>query len=691
MKKTINSFRLIIFILISLAYISAYSQKYVKLTDLSGAKIPAQNLSDLVAAATTLSNALPTANQATFKVFDYGYYVYSSSMPEMINKTNQAMRTKAFESAETFVMFAREYDADCHLKKINPYVLLPQTGTLSCVQQYQTELNNQLDQILNLADPKFSDPFKLELQAIEHITWFVDVLQKCACTGGQNCFNSTFKALDAKLTGLQFSKKEITIGKANQWVSGTNDIYDFFGKEVIIKNKSYSIAEQVVDNKIQLEKPVKIIDEDDGSTLLESDGLKGKVYILDNESFTNGEWEQMQTAASSTEYIECWVILKDDHDKYYLFKQASFGPFQLGSGAARRTTSPMAAAIKVAGGAALDAFFQGLLNYVIKPEVKTLSDVVNSISWTGAIAEGLSCLIPWKEPEGWKIHLAQSAIKSSISAFAIVVEKAATQSDYKVAKGVEDFLIGCAAGTITGFIVGHPEIQKYGSELMKKGVDKIYRHLNSYPKLQKVIQKTWNSPSITSGQVVSNSATSNVSNLLEEAIADEVENELEQVATNQIISALVKKFWRTHEANVTNYLRNNFGAGNVGRQVYAKVHLKNGDIFNVIFDNLVLNGNKVQIIDAKSSITTNLLLEAINLFLAKFATKNQNKLYSAITNNSVAKIVPYGKRAGELWKTPGGAPNIPTNILSNLEKSVHFYVNDLFTNGYNIYKRIYNL
>ena len=90
------------------------------------------------------------------------------------------------------------------------------------------------------------------------------------------------------------------------------------------------------------------------------------------------------------------------------------------------------------------------------------------------------------------------------------------------------------------------------------------------------------------------------------------------------------------------------------------------------------NGTLFRIADGKSSIVNNLSAKSPTELLNGMSTANQKTFYEALKNGTVTQIKPAGQRA--------------QNFLGNLnpiqvEKSIDFFVNDVSTSGYNMFKK----
>lgn len=93
-----------------------------------------------------------------------------------------------------------------------------------------------------------------------------------------------------------------------------------------------------------------------------------------------------------------------------------------------------------------------------------------------------------------------------------------------------------------------------------------------------------------------------------------------------------------------------------------------------------------KIIDAKSSILQDLSTKEVSKLVSEFSTKNQKAFYEALKNGTIEKITPRGELAREYFVDQLDEV-IPDNL--NIENTIDFYVNDVATSGYGIYKTTY--
>jgi hypothetical protein len=287
--KNIFSFLLFICSVYLYGQTSNSSQSYIKLIDVSGAVINTTQMTELQDAANEIISQLPSEFQSQFKVYDIGYYRLNQNMEGF--STNETWENcLAGTGNRNFLAFGRIINNDGSIKEIKVELKLPGTGVFQCISEKALVMKNQIGQILNSKE----DPWKLQVEAMKKLAWYINTLKTCECVGGQNCFNSTFKGIDALLTGMQFRKKEIKLGINRNWINGDCGIFDYAGKEVIIDNNPYYIPDQVSTSKHQFDLPKTLVinnPETEEDTTLVKSALNGKVYILNDSSFNNGQWD----------------------------------------------------------------------------------------------------------------------------------------------------------------------------------------------------------------------------------------------------------------------------------------------------------------------------------------------------------------------------------------------------------------
>ena len=212
--------------------------------------------------------------------------------------------------------------------------------------------------------------------------------------------------------------------------------------------------------------------------------VQGEVYILDNESFENGEWENAVGRSHTLGYVEYWVILKDESGKAFLYSRFTIGAFDetaLWKAEEKDilAISPWGLALKALENAALDACLQSIIIRIIDKDVKSWSESWDKVSYLGAVWEGVSSLIPWKK------SLAIKLLQYATRAFVGVIDNALKYDDYTVEKGIRDFGISFA---VSGFqeLLFHPKVIEtlgkgttFARVTFAQGLDRVYSQTTS--------------------------------------------------------------------------------------------------------------------------------------------------------------------------------------------------------------------
>jgi hypothetical protein len=213
-----------------------------------------------------------------------------------------------------------------------------------------------------------------------------------------------------------------------------------------------------------------------------STSITGKVFILDNESFTNGEWDAAKAESNSNDYVEYWLIIKDSKtNKHYLYSKFTLGQIEApisargSNGAGNRSTivpTPLSIALNVLGNAAIDALIQTVGLRILDPNARNQPTELDrwlkaweKVDKVAAAWEGISSLIPWK-----KAGELQGAILR-----AVVIDHATSGSypNYTVKDGLIDFAITFGTSSLTQIIAQKFNLSQ-GPRLISEGLDHWY-------------------------------------------------------------------------------------------------------------------------------------------------------------------------------------------------------------------------
>jgi hypothetical protein len=451
-KKNKNMKRSILTSLLALFLVGfAGAQTFIRLTDASGIAPTTEELSSIETAVQQAIDILPASDRPLFKVYDVGFYIHHNVVEGGIPPIWEQVKTDVEndQNSEYYLIFARESSSEGLNTKIRVKLKLPTSSAYSCLtEEERGNLEKYIEQVAN--DNLNFRYTQAEVAALELLKDYFYKIVVCNCTNvGTNCsLFSGFSFLDIQLRGLGFRKKEIQIGGASSWISGTQEIYDYAGKEVIIDGFEYDLADQIFENKALMEASVQVLPDTSINT-----SLTGAVYILDNESFVNGEWEAAKASAFSHDFVEYWVILTHNN-KSYLYSKFTLGELQPAAAKQRQgqernltTISPVQAGIKFLGNAAVDAFFQAIIAYKFDPSVKNFyPDALGKVSYLGAAWEGLSSLIPWKKYTNGN-GIAEIALRAASGALVVVLDKSINDPNYSWEQAWDDFMVGFGAGS----------------------------------------------------------------------------------------------------------------------------------------------------------------------------------------------------------------------------------------------------
>lgn len=657
------------------------AQHFVSIVDASGVALSGTDRNRLENAVQDVRNVLPSNDRERFKVYDIGFYLHHEKTNVGIDYfwDRALYQIVTSGASDYYVVFGRESSDQGVNNHIRVAINLPTNSAFDCLTN---EERNQLAKYVEAAANKnlHLGYATAEVEALNFLEEFLFQVIHCGCsTNHPDCSRlSEFKFLDVKLISLGFRKIETTVTSGSGWSSGNQGIFDYADLTITINGNPFSVGEEIAEGKAFLEASSQVLEEGTYST-----SLSGEVYILDNESFSNGEWETALERGDAVDYVEYWVILKEKDDKYFLYSRFTLGALTTVSAltnpgdpelAASVILSPWGAALKALGNAALDAVIQATIIRFTDHSVEDWSQAWDKVSYLGAAWEGISSLIPWKKDYKYGLF------RAACGAFAVVLDNALRREDYTVEDGVKDFIVGFAASGIVT-LTGHPKVVAVGKAIYRKGLGIWY---SKFPDGPNVVKKVINAALERVGgkakeaiETGVNKVDNSISAETAEGLTDNLD-EIELVSSGNNVN-LARKFWMSHEENVSMYL---MGLGKMfGTQLTFEVQLLDGTKFRVRFDNLIMDENGFYTIcDSKSSIIHNLGSELIDNIIRAFSTKNQKKLYMALKGETspVSKILPKGPRAlGFLGET--------MDIADKLNKEILFYVNDHAYQGYNIF------
>jgi hypothetical protein len=327
----------------------------------------------------------------------------------------------------------------------------------------------------------------------------------------------------------------------------------------------------------------------------------------------------------------------------------------------------------------IDYGIQATFNYLFDDSFDSFSEAANpkNINWISVGISGLEGTIQYKNALGEYVY------SSMISCFVNAL------SDNEGFKENVD-VYGCGVGIVSAILGKQVAkymgiLAKYSRDQLRTGLAKIGIRNNQADEIIDKIKG--GSGSSSAGTKIANrcSTNNNIDDLTIRA-KDFSENLAELAKTNNIVDDASKKFWANHETNVTRYLRELYGNANVGRQI--TIDVKISGVENVVtcrVDNLVKVDNKFRIVDAKSSVNLDLSEVDVSTLISQRSTPNQKAFYEALRDGRVESIMPRGENARLFFDNHGGISSDGINIQNQMD----FFVNDYATDGYNIFRKLF--
>lgn len=461
-------------ILIFLVSFQVSGQNFVQFKDFYATKLvnDPTGLQELKDATDSLIAKFPTAFQSEFKVFDIGTYLHQEyTKDDGVKSFVDLAEQKVASQSPYYLLFGKESNQKGIYQKFWVRLKLPISGAFSCLSEENRNmiLNNLIENVNSHAfkQEKF---YYSEIEAIDLLKDFINKIVICNCDfKSPVCESGDFKAFDRELIGFGFRKKEIKVVGTRAWTSGEKGIFDYTGdsdqnhKLISLDGTTYYIPEQIIDSKGVFDSKsmtYEVYDPESDSfhDTIVNININGEVYILDNESYKNGEWDNAKSAAISKDFVEYWVILHDDNtNKDYLYSRYTFGALtsnlvtlqgdgsQIERGGV--TLSPWGAALKVLGNAALEACMEAVINRFTNKNINTWYDAFKSVSVASALWSGISSLLPWQKTKTDMIMIALT------NALINVIDKAIQGGpNYTAEEGIRDFIIGFGSNIATQWL-----------------------------------------------------------------------------------------------------------------------------------------------------------------------------------------------------------------------------------------------
>ncbi len=464
MKKCIRL--LIALLLLYFGYQSSFAQSFVRLFDATEQDHSNydQRLQDSTNA--LLDIFINDSFADSFAIYDFGFYLHNEVFQGGFPGVFEQVTAQVEAQTEYFVLIGRAYDDEGNfelfIKSKFPghadFVCLQDVDRISLDGILRSAIEEELGSEIGVGPLNEAMAIGIHFLADR-----LNYLLYCSCSGSPNqrSINQCptehgFAEINVLLRGLGWRRTEISHVRPSTW-DDSNEIYDFANKEFRIDGETVTIPDQIVESKATFDSL-----------------MSGKVYILDNESFNNGEWETFlaESINPANDYVEGWVIANDG-DQYYLYSAYFIGIDNLPAAAAqiranfngRSVVLPaMKYVLQVLGNAALDALMQGVIYYIFFEEIDTWEKAFDEVSYLGAVWEGISSLLPWK-----KAKRLGPIMRAATTALVGVIDKANRDDNYTINQGFADFAVGFGSSYLVE-LATHPKV----TELVSSKLSEVY-------------------------------------------------------------------------------------------------------------------------------------------------------------------------------------------------------------------------
>ncbi len=281
--------------------LSLHSQNYVKLADVSGVKISANDISELNEAADALVAAMPTEFQGQFKVYDMGFYVYNELM---VGLSIPAVWDNALANVSSpyYLAFGRESDQNGNFNQMRVVLKLPKTGAFQCLDETYLEIiKNSVKlpaQTLlknGVAAGVFNAFTEAERTSMSNLKTYVTKIKNCCNNGVWNPGCGTCRYDFNEIKSMLSSRKYMRMESSNTTIT------------------SYTYSSIQSAKKIVLEIQGEIINYTDNlQTIANENGGQTKIVVREINNTSCDQANNFQEIAPDQPYTEDIVIVNFD-------------------------------------------------------------------------------------------------------------------------------------------------------------------------------------------------------------------------------------------------------------------------------------------------------------------------------------------------------------------------------------------
>lgn len=222
-------FKTLIFLLCQILANFGLAQSYVTLSDASGFD-SSPYIGILNQSATELQDAIPSSQNLSFKIIEFGYYLHSASTVEGTEPIWNLAISQADAINPYYLLIGKESSYEGLFNRFRVRLKMPQTGMFECMDPIKrTVIEQQIELAINQKYAQLgSSPYnyaQAEIVGIETLKGYFDTYSSCCMNGvySSNCDQCTFTndEIASYLSSSGFAEyKDATVSIESQAYSG---------------------------------------------------------------------------------------------------------------------------------------------------------------------------------------------------------------------------------------------------------------------------------------------------------------------------------------------------------------------------------------------------------------------------------------------------------------------------------------
>jgi hypothetical protein len=392
-------------------------------------------------------------DESQFMLYDLGFYPMSENIDGEFDGVWKKVVDSLNERSNSFILIGRESRSTGINTAYRIKIKLPTSPNFPC---YTEEMNIKIESGISglISNTESKSAFDSELLAIQNLRNHIIRIASCACNGIVNNLvctqvpNGNIKDILLELAAYDFRLYKVEhTDLAVNYTNANSKVYDFHNKKFNIQGVYYeSFLDSLLSYKLALDNAGYY---DDDSVYVNVP-INGKVLVLDQDSWLNGEWKQALADIKVFDYVQLNIVLYDPNDKcYYVHICTSYKGtlpknqysqyIAINNNKEWLEISPIQILMNLAKGAAIDVLMQSVMNMFTDDKVVNFKTLINSIDWASAAKSAawsaLGGIIPIANNDN-----VQSITEACYGSFKLVSKNVNTIQGYTFVNGFNDFV-----------------------------------------------------------------------------------------------------------------------------------------------------------------------------------------------------------------------------------------------------------